>query len=124
MMQSTRTTRGADQRETSQTSRLTRNSSTGSKRSEGGSAPQGTFPNRQSSWLRWLILIIVLNLLFYAPPLFSSASAGPTITRLTKAGVRADCQRRTEVAFRSWFGCSQPKKKFTKNDDAAFPPTA
>ena len=74
MMESTRTTRGADQRETGQTSRLTQNSSTGSNRSEGGSAPQGTSPNRRRSWLRWLIFIIVINLLFYAPLLFSSLS--------------------------------------------------
>src|SRR4249920_1692222 len=72
MMQSTRTTRGADQRDTGQTSRFTQNSSTGSNRSPGGSAPQGTSPSRQSSWLRWLIFIIVINLLFYAPLLFSS----------------------------------------------------
>ena len=80
MMQSTRTTRGADQRDTGQTSRFTQNSSTGSNRSPDGSAPQGTSPSRQSSWLRWLIFIIVLNLLFYAPLLFGSSSGGPTIT--------------------------------------------
>jgi cell division protease FtsH len=74
-MQSTRTTRGADQRDTGQTSRFTQNSSTGSNRSPGGSAPQGTSPSRQSSWLRWLIFIIVINLLFYAPLLFSSLGA-------------------------------------------------
>ncbi len=74
-MQSTKTTRGADQRETGQTSRLTQNSSNGSNRNPGGSAPQGTSPNRRSSWLRWLIFIIVINLLFYAPLLFSSLGA-------------------------------------------------
>jgi cell division protease FtsH len=79
MMQSTRTTRSADQRETSQASRLTQNSSNGAKGGPGGSAPQGTSPNRRSSWLRWLIFIIVINLLFYAPLLFSSSSGGPTI---------------------------------------------
>jgi cell division protease FtsH len=80
-MKSTRTTGGADQRETGQTSRLTQNSSTGSNRSPAGSAPQGTSPNRRSSWLRWLIFIIVLNLLFYAPLLFGSLSGQqPTIT--------------------------------------------
>src|SRR6266849_1201416 len=79
MMQSTRTTRGADQRETSQASRFTQNNSNGSNRSPGGSVPQGTSPNRRSSWLRWLIFIIVLNLLFYAPLLFGSSSGQPTI---------------------------------------------
>jgi cell division protease FtsH len=79
MMQSTRTTRGADQRETSQASRFTQNSSNRPNRSPGGSAPQGTSPSRQSSWLRWLIFIIVTNLLFYAPLLFSSSSGQPTI---------------------------------------------
>jgi cell division protease FtsH len=74
-MQSTRTTRGADQRETGQTSRSTQNSSNGSNRSPGGSAPQGTSPNRRSSWLRWLIFIIVINLIFYAPLFFSSLGA-------------------------------------------------
>jgi cell division protease FtsH len=80
MIESTRTTRGADQRETGQTSRFTQNSSNRSNRSPGGSAPQGTSPSRQSSWLRWLIFILVLNLLFYAPLLFGSSSGGPTIT--------------------------------------------
>ena len=78
-MKSTRTTRGADQRETGQTTRFTQNSSNGSNRSPGGSAPQGTSPSRRSSWLRWLIFIIVINLLFYAPLLFGSSSGGPTI---------------------------------------------
>ena len=80
MMQSTRTTGSADQRETGQASRLTQNSSHGSNQSPSGSAPQVTSPSRQSSWLRWLIFIIVINLLFYAPLLFGSSSGGPTIT--------------------------------------------
>ena len=75
MMESTRTTRGADQRETGQASRLTQNSSNGSQGRPGGSAPQGTPPTRRISWLRWLIFIIVINLLFYAPLLFSSLGA-------------------------------------------------
>jgi len=79
-MESTRTTRGADQRETGQASRLTQNSSNGSQGRPGGSAPQGTPPNRRISWLRWLIFIVVINLLFYAPLLFSSLSGQPTIT--------------------------------------------
>ncbi|HEV2580583.1 MAG TPA: ATP-dependent metallopeptidase FtsH/Yme1/Tma family protein, partial [Ktedonobacteraceae bacterium] len=75
MLESTKTTRGTDQRETGQASRLTQNSSTGSNRSEGGSAPPGTSPTRRVSWLRWLIFLIVINLLFYAPLLFSSLGA-------------------------------------------------
>ena len=81
MMESTRTTRGADQRETGQASRLTQNSSNGPNGGFRGSAPQGTSPSRQSSWLRWLIFIIVINLLFYAPLLFGSSSGGPTINQ-------------------------------------------
>src|SRR5438034_6094415 len=79
MMESTRTTRGADQRETGQASRFTQNSSNGPNGGPGGSAPQGTAPNRRVSWLRWLIFIIVINLLFYAPLLFGSSSGQPTI---------------------------------------------
>ncbi len=79
-MQSTRTTGSADQRETGQASRLTQNSSNGPNGGPAGSAPQGTSPNRRVSWLRWLIVIIVINLLFYAPLLFGSSSGGPTIT--------------------------------------------
>src|SRR5436305_2349017 len=80
MMKNTRTTRGADQRETSQASRLTQNSSNGPTGGPGGSAPQGTSPNRRVSWLRWLIFILVINLLFYAPLLFGSSSGQPAIT--------------------------------------------
>jgi cell division protease FtsH len=79
MMENTRTTRDAGQRETGQASRFTQNSSNGLNGGPGGSAPRGTSPNRQSSWLRWLIFIIVINLLFYAPLLFGSSSGGPTI---------------------------------------------
>lgn len=74
MMQSTRTTRGADQRETGLLSRPPQNSSNGPNRSPGGSTPQGTSPNRGNSWLRWLIFIIVINLLFYAPLIFGGLS--------------------------------------------------
>ncbi|HEX6482817.1 MAG TPA: ATP-dependent zinc metalloprotease FtsH [Ktedonobacteraceae bacterium] len=80
MIQSTRATRGNDQRETIQASRFTQNSSTGTDGRPGGAAPPGNSPNRGSSWLRWLIFIIVINLLFYAPLLFGSASGGPAIT--------------------------------------------
>src|SRR2546428_4424924 len=79
MMESTRTTRGAGQRETDQASRFTQNNSHLPKGRPGGSAPQGTSPTRRVSWLRWLIFIIVINLLFYAPLLFGSSSGQPTI---------------------------------------------
>jgi cell division protease FtsH len=78
-MQNTRTTKGAGQRETGQSSRLTQNSSTVPNGRPGGSAPQGTSPNRRVSWLRWLIFIVVINLLFYAPLLFGSSSGQSTI---------------------------------------------
>src|SRR5438874_10145314 len=80
MMESTRTTPGSGQRETGQASRFTQNSSHLPNGRPGGSAPQGMSPNRRNSWLRWLIFIIVINLLFYAPLLFGSSSGGPTIT--------------------------------------------
>jgi cell division protease FtsH len=83
MLESTKTTRGADQRETGQASRLTQNSSTGSNRSEGGSAPPGTSPTRRVSWLRWLIFLVVINLLFYAPLLFSSLGAQQSTINLS-----------------------------------------
>ncbi len=78
-MESTRTTPGPDQRETGQASRFTQNSSNLPNRRPGGSAPQGTSPTRRGSWLRWLIFIVVINLLFYAPLLFGSSSGQPTI---------------------------------------------
>src|SRR6266568_8601563 len=83
MMQSTRTTSGADQRETGQASRLTQNSSNGSQGRPGGSAPQGTSPNRRIPWLRWLIFIIVINLIFYIPLLFSSLSGQQSTINLS-----------------------------------------
>src|SRR6266480_6048100 len=79
MMESTRSTKGAGQRETDQSSRLTQNNSNTPGGRPGGSAPQGTPPTRRVSWLRWLIFIIVINLLFYAPLLFGSSSGQPTI---------------------------------------------
>jgi cell division protease FtsH len=82
-MESTRTTRGADQRETSQASRFTQNSSNQPNGRPGGSASQGTSPNRRSSWLRWLIFLIVINLLFYAPLLFSSLGAQQSTINLS-----------------------------------------
>ncbi len=82
-MQSTRTTSGADQRETGQASRLTQNSSNGSQGRPGGSAPQGTSPNGRIPWLRWLIFIIVINLIFYIPLLFSSLSGQQSTINLS-----------------------------------------
>ena len=78
-MENTRTTKGAGQRETGQSSRLTQNSSTVPNGRPRGSAPQGTSPTRRGSWLRWLIFIVVINLLFYLPLLFGSSSGRPTI---------------------------------------------
>src|SRR5438270_11614670 len=75
MMQSTRSTPRPGQRETDQSSRLTQNNSNTPGGRPGGSAPQGTPPTGRVSWLRWLIFIIVINLIFYAPLLFSALSA-------------------------------------------------
>src|SRR5881227_323265 len=75
MMQSTRSTPGPGQRETDQSSRLTQNNSNTPGGRPGGSGPQGTPPTRRVSWLRWLIFIIVINLIFYAPLLFSGLGA-------------------------------------------------
>ncbi len=74
-MENTRTTKGAGQRETGQSSRLTQNNSNTPGGRPGGSAPQGTSPTGRVSWLRWLIFIIVINLIFYAPLLFSALGA-------------------------------------------------
>src|SRR6266704_5854603 len=82
-MESTRTTKGAGQRETGQSSRLTQNSSNQPNGRPGGSAPQGTPPTRRVSWLRWLIFIIVINLLFYAPLLFSGLGAQQSTINLS-----------------------------------------
>ena len=79
-MESTRTTGGAGQRETDQSSRPSQNSSNGLQGQPGGSAPQGKPPTRRHFWLQWLIYIIIINLIFYIPLIFSSLSAQqPTI---------------------------------------------
>ncbi len=80
-MQSTRTTGGASQRETGQLpSRPSQNSSNGSQGQPGGSAPQGTPPRRRFSWRTWLIYLVIINLLFYAPLLFGGLGGQqPTI---------------------------------------------
>src|SRR5207244_1519575 len=68
-------------RETGQSSRLTQNNSNQPNGRPGGSAPQGTSPNRRVSWLRWLIFIVLINLIFYAPLIFGGLSGQqPTIT--------------------------------------------
>src|SRR2546428_8690758 len=72
-MENTRTTKGAGQRETNQSSRLTQNNSNTPAGQPGGSGPQGSRSNRRRFWLQWLIFIIVINLIFYAPLLFSSS---------------------------------------------------
>ena len=82
-MASTRTTKGAGQRETDQSSRLSQNNSTVPNGRPGGSAPQGTPPTRRVSWLRWLIFIIVINLLFYTPLLFSGLGAQQSTINLS-----------------------------------------
>ncbi len=82
-MENTRTTKGAGQRETSQSSRLTQNNSNTPGGRPGGSAPQGTPPTRRVSWLRWLIFIVVINLIFYAPLLFSALGAQQSTINLS-----------------------------------------
>src|SRR5438128_1898402 len=83
MMESTRSTPGPGQRETDQSSRLTQNNSNTPGGRPGGSGPQGTPPNRRVSWLRWLIFIIVINLIFYAPLLFSALGAQQSTINLS-----------------------------------------
>src|SRR5256712_3122652 len=83
MMESTRTTKGAGQRETDQSSRLTQNSSNQPGGRPGGSGPQGTPATRRVSWLRWLIFIIVINLIFYAPLLLSALGAQQSTINLS-----------------------------------------
>src|SRR6266700_4246265 len=92
-MESTRTTKGAGQRETGQSSRLTQNSSNQPNGRPGGSAPQGTPPTRRVSWLRWLIFIIVINLLFYAPLLFSGLGAQQSTINLPYTSFLQQVQR-------------------------------
>ena len=79
-MESVRTTPRPGQRETGQLSRPSQNNSNGPNGRSGGSAPQGTSPRRRGFWLQWLIYIIIINLIFYIPLLFSSLSGQqPTI---------------------------------------------
>ncbi len=83
MMESTRTTPGPGQRETDQSSRPSQNGSNVPNRRPGGSAPQGKPPDRRGLWLQWLILIIVVNLIFYAPLIFSSLSGQQSTINLS-----------------------------------------
>ncbi len=82
-MESTRTTNGAGQRETDQSSRPSQNSSNVPNRRPGGSAPQGKSPDRRGFWLQWLIFIVVVNLIFYAPLIFSSLSGQQSTIHLS-----------------------------------------
>src|SRR5256884_5258859 len=83
MMESTRTTPGPGQRETDQSSRPSQNSSNVPNRRPGGSAPQGKAPDRRGFWLQWLIFIVVINLVFYAPLIFSSLSGQQSTINLS-----------------------------------------
>jgi cell division protease FtsH len=83
MMESTRTTPRPGQRETGQSSRPSQDNSNAPDRRPGGSAPQGTPPNRRGFWLQWLIFIVVINLIFYAPLIFSSLSGQQSTVNLS-----------------------------------------
>jgi cell division protease FtsH len=83
MLESTRTTQRPGQRETGQSSRPSQDNSNAPDRRPGGSAPQGTPPNRRGFWLQWLIFIIVINLIFYAPLIFSSLSGQQSTVNLS-----------------------------------------
>ncbi len=82
-MESTRTTLRLGQRETGQSSRPSQNNSNAPGGRPGGSAPQGTPPNRRGFWLQWLIFIVVINLIFYAPLIFSSLSGQQSTINLS-----------------------------------------
>ncbi|HEX6481001.1 MAG TPA: ATP-dependent zinc metalloprotease FtsH [Ktedonobacteraceae bacterium] len=83
MMESTRTTPGPGQRETDQSSRPSQNNSNAPNGRPGGPTPPGKAPNRRRFWLQWLIFIIVIDLIFYAPLLFSSLSGQQSTTNLS-----------------------------------------
>ena len=82
-MESTRTTLMLGQRETGQSSRPSQTNSNAPGGRPGGSAPQGTPPNRRGFWLQWLIFIVVINLIFYAPLIFSSLSGQQSTINLS-----------------------------------------
>lgn len=82
-MQTTKSTSGSGQRETGQPSRSSQNGSHLPNGRPGGTNPQGTSPNRRRFWLQMLIFFIVINLLFYAPLLFSSLGAQQSTTNLS-----------------------------------------
>src|SRR5258708_5171614 len=83
MMESTRTTQRPGQRETGQLSRPSQNNSNTPNERPGGSAPQGRPPNRRGFWLQWLIFIIVINLIFYAPLIFGGLSGQQSTVNLS-----------------------------------------
>src|SRR6266446_6433345 len=93
MMESTRTTPKPDQRETRQQSRPSQNNSNAPNKRPGGSSPQGTSPTRRGFWLRWLIFIVVINLIFYAPLIFSSLSGQQSTINLSYTNFLQQVQR-------------------------------
>src|SRR5258708_5510630 len=86
MMESTRTTQRPGQRETGQLSRPSQNNSNTPNERPGVSAPQGTPPNRRGFWLQWLIFIVVINLIFYAPLIFGGLSGQQSTVNLSYTG--------------------------------------
>jgi cell division protease FtsH len=83
IMETTRTILRLGQRETGQSSRPSQNNSNAPGGRPGGPAPQGTPPNRRGFWLQWLIFIVVINLIFYAPLIFSSLSGQQSTINLS-----------------------------------------
>ncbi|MFL5664310.1 MAG: ATP-dependent zinc metalloprotease FtsH [Ktedonobacteraceae bacterium] len=83
MMESTRTTPRPGQRETGQLSRPSQNNSNASNGHPGGPTPPGKAPNRRGFWLQWLIFLIVINLIFYAPLIFASLSGQQSTINLS-----------------------------------------
>jgi cell division protease FtsH len=83
MMESTKTTPGPDQRETGQLSRPSQNNSDAPNGRPGRPTPPGKTPTRRNFWLQWLIFIIVINLLFYAPLLFGGLSGQQSTMNLS-----------------------------------------
>src|SRR5258707_2580697 len=70
-------------RETGQVFRASQNMSNAPNQRPGGSAPQGRPPNRRGFWLQWLIFIIVINLIFYAPLIFGGLSGQQSTVNLS-----------------------------------------
>src|SRR5258708_40252982 len=93
IMESTRTTLRLGQRETGQSSRPSQNNSNAPGGRPGGSAPQGTPPNRRGFWLQWLILLLVINLMFYPPLIFSSLSGQQSTITMRYTSVLQQVQK-------------------------------